>query len=180
VAVEAEDAYLVARAQEGFLDAFEQLVHRHNAAAYRIALRMLGDEKVAQDIAQDVARAALVDAWRNLSQLPRDTSFALWLYGIVSRATLDRLASRHAEGNAGTRHGSTAEGVADRPTSVAAAITALPPAQRIVLVLHHFEGLPNPDVAIITGSTVADTRRLLFRARRTLAAILGQWEVAAQ
>lgn len=170
--VEAEDAYLVARAREGSLDAFGQLVHRHNAAVYRIALRMLGDETGAQDVAQ----AALVLAWQNLPQFPRDASFALWLYGIVARATLDRLASHRAEGS---DQGSS-DGVAARPTSVGAAITALPPAQRIVLVLHHFEGLPYADVATVTGSTVSDTRRLLFRARRTLAATLGQWEVAAQ
>lgn len=111
---------------------------------------------------------------------PRDTSFALRLYGIVARETLHRLTSGRAEGSAHSRQGATAEGVVDRPSSVATAITALPPAQRLVLVLHHFEGLPYADVATITGGTVADTRRLLFRARRTLAATLGQWEVAAQ
>ena len=176
MAVEGEDAYLVALAQEGHLDAFEQLLHRHNLAAYRVALRMLGDD----EDAQEVAREALVLAWRTLSQFTGNTSFVIWLYTIVTRATLDRLARGRSERTAQSHPQPRADEVAGGPSDIASAITALPPAQRIVLVLHHFEGLPYTDVATITGSTVPDTRRLLFRARRTLAATLGQWEVAAQ
>lgn len=174
MAVEVKDAYLVARAQEGHLDAFEQLLHRHNLAAYRVALRMLGDD----EDAQEVAREALVLAWQTLSQFTGNTSFVIWLYTVVTRATLDRLARGRSARTAQSHP--TADEVAGGPSDIASAITALPPAQRIVLVLHHFEGLPYTDVATITGSTVPDTRRLLFRGRRTLAATLGQWEVAAQ
>lgn len=175
MAVEVEDAYLVTRAQEGSLDAFEQLVHRHSSTAYQVALRMLGDDKAAQDVAQQ----ALVKAWRSLPQFTGHTTFVIWLYAIVTRHTLDRLASGRSERDTES-HPEPTDGIADRPAHVASAITALPPAQRIVLVLHHLEGLSYTDVATITGSTVPDTRRLLFRARRTLAATLGQWEVAAR
>lgn len=176
MAVEVGDAYLVTRAQEGNLDAFEQLVRRHSVAAYRVALRILGND----EDAQDVAREALVLAWRTLPKFPGDASFAIWLYRLVTRATLDRLAHGRSRGAAETHLTPTADEDADGPGHVASAITALPPAQRIVLVLHHFEGLSYADVAIITDSTVPDVRRLLFRGRRTMAATLGQWEVAAQ
>jgi len=54
------DSYLVDRAREGYLDAYELLVQRHSAMAYRVALRLTGDHHDAQDVAQE----ALIAAWR--------------------------------------------------------------------------------------------------------------------
>ena len=53
VSSDVDDAYLVQRAQEGYLDAFDLLVQRHAGLAYRVALRILGDHHDAQDVAQD-------------------------------------------------------------------------------------------------------------------------------
>src|SRR5664280_1848908 len=66
-----EDDYLVARAQGGFLDAFELLVMRHQDGAYRFALRMLDDPQDAQDATQE----AFVDAWRGLAGFTGASSF---------------------------------------------------------------------------------------------------------
>ena len=55
------------------------------------------------------------------------------------------------------------------------AIQALPPAQRITVVLHHLEGLSYAEVAAVTDSSVAAVRSHLFRARRTLGVALQQW-----
>jgi Sigma-70, region 4 len=45
----AGDGYLVARAREGYLDAYEMLVQRHSAMAYRVvALRLCGNHHDAQ------------------------------------------------------------------------------------------------------------------------------------
>ena len=76
------DAYLVARARDGYLDAYEMLVQRHSAMAYRVALRLCGDHHDAQDVAQE----ALIAAWQNLDQFRGDSSFATWLYRIVTPA----------------------------------------------------------------------------------------------
>jgi DNA-directed RNA polymerase specialized sigma24 family protein len=45
----------------------------------------------------------------------------------------------------------------------------------VAIVLHHFEGLSNEEVACITGSTVAAVRSNLFRGRRTLTRTLQDW-----
>ncbi len=86
-APEAQDAYLVARAQDGYLDAFELLVERYAAAAYRVALRLSGDHHDAQDIAQE----ALTAAWENLDQLRDGSVFSTWLYRIVTRRALNKI-----------------------------------------------------------------------------------------
>jgi RNA polymerase sigma factor (sigma-70 family) len=71
---EVGDGYLVDRARDGYLDAYEILVQRHSAMAYRVALRLCGNHD-AQDIAQD----ALIAAWENLARFKADSSFSTWL-----------------------------------------------------------------------------------------------------
>src|ERR1039457_6789989 len=82
---EVGDAYLVARAREGYLDAYELLVQRHSAMAYRVALRLCGNHHDAQDIAQE----ALIAAWENLDRFRADSSFSTGLYQIVTRRVLN-------------------------------------------------------------------------------------------
>ena len=59
--------------------------------------------------------------------------------------------------------------------AVTDAVTALPPPQRVAIVLRHFEGLPLAEIADITGSTVPAVRSHLFRGRRTLSKTLAEW-----
>lgn len=174
-----DDAYLVQRAIEGYLDAYAQLVSRHSSLAYRVALRILGDHHDAEDVAQE----ALVAAWQQLPQFRGRSAFSSWLYRIVTRRALNQLR--------GHRHSESADLLGDIPDSSTApaprlerdltvdavtnAIRALPPAQRVVVVLHHLEGLPYTEVAAITGSSVPSVRSHLFRARRTLGTALEEW-----
>ncbi len=174
-----DDAYLIQRAQEGYLDAYSELVERHGARAYRVALRMLGNHHDAQDVAQE----ALVAAWQQLPRFRRDSSFSTWLYRIVTRRALNRITrTKHADpldllGEV-AQPGSDPSGAAERDLTVdavTAAVTALPAAQRAVIVLHHFENLSYAEVARITGSTEPAVRSHLFRARRTLGKTLQGW-----
>ncbi len=82
-----EDGYLVRRAQEGYLDAYAELVDRHGRLAYRVALRLLGNH----DDAEDVAQEALVSAWQQLPGFQGKSSYATWLYQIVTRRALNRI-----------------------------------------------------------------------------------------
>ena len=88
------DAYLVARAQDGYLDAYELLVRRHSAVAYRVALRLTGNHHDAQDVAQE----ALIAAWQNLAGFRAGSSFSTWLYQIVTRRALNKI--RHGRASA--------------------------------------------------------------------------------
>ena len=81
------DAYLVTRAQEGYIDAYEILVQRHSAMAYRVALRLTGNHHDAQDVAQE----ALIAAWENLTRFRAGSSFSTWLYQIVTRRALNKV-----------------------------------------------------------------------------------------
>jgi RNA polymerase sigma-70 factor (ECF subfamily) len=174
-----DDAYLVRRAQEGYLDAFDVLVERHAGLAYRVAFRVLGDHHAAQDVAQD----ALTSAWQSLSRFRGDSSFTTWLYRIVTRKALNRATRGKVDDSLDLLENvsDTANGPGQQAErnetvdAVTAAISALPVAQRTVIVLHHFEGLSYEQVATVTGSSVPAVRSHLFRARRGLAATLERW-----
>ena len=173
------DGYLVARARDGYLDAYEMLVQRHSAMAYRVALRLSGDHYDAQDIAQE----AFIAAWRNLDRFRADSSFSTWLYQIVTRRSLnkvsrgrvadlvnllDEAADPDTEPDARAERNQAVDAVTD-------ALATLPFPQRTVIVLHHFEGLSYAEVAKVTGSSVPAVRSHLFRARRTLGKTLEEW-----
>jgi RNA polymerase sigma-70 factor, ECF subfamily len=175
-----EDAYLVARARDGYLDAYELLVQRHSAMAYRVALRLTGDHHDAQDVAQE----ALIAAWQGLDRFKGGSSFSTWLYQIVTRRALNKvtrggddrsldLLPDRADQAMGTADKAERSLAADAVTS---ALLALPFAQRTVIVLHHFEGLPYAEVATVTGATEPAVRSHLFRARRALAKTLEEWK----
>lgn len=174
-----DDGYLVRRAQEGYVDAYAELVDRHGQLAYRVALRLLGNHQDAEDVAQE----ALVTAWQQLPRFKARSSFSTWLYQIVTRKTLNRITrSRPTESldllgdvsKAGEEPGQQTE----RNLTIDAvtdAVAALPPPQRIAIVLRHFEGLSNAEIARITGGTIPAVRSHLFRGRRTLSQTLEQW-----
>jgi RNA polymerase sigma-70 factor (ECF subfamily) len=175
-----DDGYLVRRAQEGYLDAYAELVNRHSPLAYRVALRILEHHQDAEDVAQD----ALVTAWQQLPQFRGESSFSTWLYQIATRRAINRINRdrRHystdalaevADANAQTEIAFERNQKADAVTD---AIQALPPAQRVVVVLHHLEGLSYADVASATASSVPAVRSQLYRARRTLGSALAEWK----
>lgn len=80
------DAELVALAREGDTGAFDQLVARHQAAAYRAALAALRSPEDAEEVAQD----AFVRAWGSLHRFRGDASFRTWLLTIVWNRALSR------------------------------------------------------------------------------------------
>ena len=76
----------MALARAGAADAFDQLVARHQAAAYRAAFAALRNREEAEDAAQD----GLVRAWANLDRFRGQASFRTWLLSIVWNAALSR------------------------------------------------------------------------------------------
>jgi RNA polymerase sigma-70 factor (ECF subfamily) len=174
-----DDAYLVRRAQEGFLDAYAELAERYTSRAYHTALRMLGNHHDAQDVTQD----ALVAAWQGIGQFKAESSFATWLYRIVTNQCLNRINRAHPTQRLDAMPEIAADqgGPAERAEqsmivdAVAVAIAALPGPQRVALVLHQFERLSYAQIAEVTETTVPAVRSHLHRARRTLATTLREW-----
>jgi RNA polymerase sigma-70 factor, ECF subfamily len=173
-----EDSILVRAAQNGDVDAFEELVRRYQTSIYRVALRMLGSRADAQDAVQET----FVRAWRALPRFRHDSAISTWLYRIVTRRALDRIASRRSTGTldeveveAGPDPAQAAEHQ-ERLRAVTGAIANLPPDQRAALVLREFEGLSYQEVAQVLGASVPAIKTRIHRARMTIIQQTSSWQ----
>lgn len=165
--LQVDDRILLQAAQDGDPDAFEALVRRHQAAVYRVALRMLGSEADAQDATQE----SFVRAWRGLERFRRESAVSTWLYRIVTRRCLDAIAARRPtealhqiELDAGVDCADTAE-QSERLRAVTRAIAGLPGEQRAALVLREFEGLSYDQLADVLNTSVPAVKGRIHRAR---------------
>src|SRR6267378_806206 len=80
-----EDQVLVLRAKSGDRDALEEIVGRHQAWIYNIAVRMLYHPQDAEDATQEI----LVKAVTALSSFEGRSSFRTWLYRIAVNHVLN-------------------------------------------------------------------------------------------
>ncbi|MEW6285765.1 MAG: sigma-70 family RNA polymerase sigma factor [Chloroflexota bacterium] len=77
---------LIFSAQRGDLDAFNALVQTHQDMLYRIALRIVHDESLAEDAVQE----ALIHAFRHIRSF-RGGNFKSWLARVTVNASYDEL-----------------------------------------------------------------------------------------
>jgi RNA polymerase sigma-70 factor (ECF subfamily) len=84
-----DETALIQSAQKGDLDAFNTLILRYQDAVFNTALRILGDE----DLAQDAAQEAFISAFRSLATF-RGGSFKAWIMRTVTNASYDELRRR--------------------------------------------------------------------------------------
>ncbi len=168
-----DEKALVLSAQRGELEAFSELVRRHQRRAYAVARAIVITHEDAEDAVQD----AFLHAYRALHRFLPDQAFGAWLHRIVSNASLDitrRRKVRDAE---------------DLPETVASpfrdpaesdelrlrlrdALAKLPVRQRSVIVLHDVEGFKHSEIGKLLGIPEGTARSDLHYARSALRALL--------
>ena len=159
---------------------FETRVLPHLDAAYNLARWLLRDDHAADDAVQD----ALMRAMRYIASLREDEARA-WLMGIVRNtcfSILEKLrkgpewvefdeemfdASVHASGMAGSDPAAHLQRLRTK-SCVDAAIRALSPPLREVIVLRELEGLDYAEIAVIAGVPLGTVMSRLSRARDRL------------
>lgn len=164
---EFDDEHLVTRAKQGQVAAFEELVRRHQDRVYRVAWRLLGDEREAEDAAQD----AFLQAWRSLGAFRGDSAFGTWLYRITSNRCLNMLRGRReleelpADRKSDSPSIETTVEARLQLEDVRRAIATLTPEQRIPLVLRELEHCSYEELATILDVSVSAVKSRLLRAR---------------
>lgn len=171
---------LVARARAGDAEAFEALVRAHYRAAYATALAVTGTPMDAEDAVQD----GFIRALERLDECDPDR-FPGWLLTIVrNRAHNLRDRERVRAGapvdegflpSAG-RTDARAERLELR-AALEAALGALSPVQREIVLLHDLEGWKHREIAEALGLSEVMARQHLFKARQRLRARLGESDV---
>jgi RNA polymerase sigma-70 factor (ECF subfamily) len=176
-ALPATDMELARRARQGDDQAFHELVDRHAAHVYRLALALVGNAADAEDVVQE----ALSGALRSLRSFEGRSSVKTWLSSIVVRqaAKWHRTQARHRvvrldeleEG--AVRPGSSLEAgdAADRSLvrlDVLAVLQTVSREHREVLVLREMEGRSYGEIAEILAIPRGTVESRLHRARQEL------------
>lgn len=168
---------LIREARNGDVHALESLYRRHVDGVFALCLRMVGEERRAEELTQDV----WVRVWERLGSFRFESAFSTWLYRVASNVVLQsERRSRRRERRAGrmlaqthTRPAGMDERVVEQ-VDLERAIAMLPPRARAVLVLHDLRGHTHAEVAGILDIAEGTSRAHLFAARERLRrALLG-------
>ena len=176
-----EDSFLIARARQGDLPAFEEVVRRYQRRVYGVALRIVR----AHDVADDVAQEAFVRAWRSLDRFDLGRPFGPWVCRIAANLAVNHVRSPRAreeglpEGPAETRDPDPGPLGAVLDTEARqvldAAVAALPAEQRAVFVLRAVEEMSYAEIAEALSLSPGTVMSRLFRARERLARALAPY-----
>lgn len=166
----------------GVPGAFESLVRDHQGLCWHVIQRMVRHPEDTRELCQE----AFLRVHRHLGQYRFDAPLKSWIAQVaysVARRHLERrriplvesvdddgmgLAERIAD----DRDLAATVADADAATHLYAAIEALPPLQRTLLTLYHFEELPIGEISRITGLAEGTIKSHLFRSRRALRVLL--------
>ncbi len=168
------DRDLVEAARDRDREAYADLIRARGDRLYALAHRILRDI----DRAEDALQEALVIAWRDLPGLRDPDRFDAWLHRLVVRACLveakrERRRVEHLRVlpldlmNAGDEY----RLVADRD-QLDRGFRRLPPEQRALLVLRHYEGRDPAEIAAILDIPVGTVHSRLHHAHLAMRAAL--------
>jgi RNA polymerase sigma-70 factor (ECF subfamily) len=145
---------------------------------FAFGMKMCGDPDDAQEVAQDT----LLSMVRSVRDFRGEASLSTWLYTVArsfcikKRRRTKGAPAHHEPLDAAARE--QAAGPAPSPEqtllgretrdAVAAALDQLEPEAREVVILRDLEGLTAPEVAQVTGLSVAAVKSRLHRARQSL------------
>ena len=173
------DESLVQATGKGDMVAFEEIVRRYQAWVWRVAFRFLGDENEAADMVQE----AFLRLMNAAGRYRPNAKFRTYFYQIITRLCLDRAKKKQPL---------YLETISDSPdpspgavdalmwqetsAAVRTALDALPPNQRMAIVLRYYEDQNYDEIASVLETTTKAVERLLARGRERLRVILRNWD----
>lgn len=170
-----DSANLVRRLKAGDEKAFEELVVEYRERLYRVAWRIVRDD----DMAEDAAQEAFIKVYRHIGRFQGRSSLYTWIYRITVNIALNKLKRDrfrqllplgdlprmdHRPSADPAREALSSE-VASR---IDEAVRALPEKQRAVFTLKFYEGLGHKQIAEIVGCSEGTSKANYFHAIRKL------------
>ncbi len=176
------DRALVEQALGGRLEAFNQLVLRHQDHLFALVYRLVPD----RDQAADAVQEAFFSAYRNLASF-RGGSVKSWLGRIAVNAALDMQRTRRRRPSqpypaledetwqppAGEDAEPDVRAVsAERSRALAAALAQIGEDQRTAIVLYDVHGYDYAEIAALTGVEIGTVKSRIHRGRLALRGLL--------
>ena len=183
-----KDVDLVQRTLAGSQEAFRDLVVRYQRPVLSLIRRMVKDQAIAEELAQEV----FLKAFRALASYDQRRKFSNWLFKIAHNSAIDLLRRRRlptvpletTERDEPDLVAVVADSSVQDPESraqnrdlakaIEAAIGSLKPLYREVVVLRYQQGLAYEEITEVTGLPLGTVKTHLFRARKAMAQYLEQ------
>jgi RNA polymerase sigma-70 factor (ECF subfamily) len=169
------DHDLVYAARDGDIVAFDALFYRYRDGIFRLGLAITKDPSAAEEIVVDT----FARAHRALARLEPDDSLRPWLYRVAVNLSYNRRPRKgvvlssldEAADEALANEDGSPPNVAEQAELrrfVLAAVEALGPKHRLVVVLHYLNGLNLTEIAEVVDCPVGTVKSRLHYALRRL------------
>lgn len=184
-----EDFRWVTLAQHGDMDAYNQLILRHQGKIYAMILNMIRNDADAWDLSQDV----FIKAWKALPSFENRSLFSTWLFRITHNVVYDWVRKRKIESSGELNDeifnrdridlsAKTAPALIESPDEalsnselrikIGAALEKISPEHREVVILKDVQGLSYKEIADVMECTLGTVMSRLFYARQKLQTLL--------
>ncbi len=181
------DNQLIIDVQKGDMKAFEKLVYRYDRHVLNIAKSFKNDDDDAKDIYQEV----FLRVFRGLKNFQFKSEFSTWLFRITTNVCITHQSRKKGHdsidreigtedndtklvGDVLSDHKSSDELVIGSDTSnhIQMALNELPPKQKMVFTLKHYEEYKIREIADIMQCTEGAVKKYLYTATHKLRSML--------
>lgn len=169
------DPRTLARAREGDLAAFEDLVRTYQGDVWRFAYHLTRDRALAEDVTQE----AFLRAFRFLRSFRGDSKFTSWLFRIARNCGMDAIRARKTHQ---TREYPAPTGPSDPEAraELDAALASVSEQHREPFLLIEVFGLSYQEAADVLQLKVGTVKSRMHRARLSLMSALAVEEDAGE
>jgi RNA polymerase sigma-70 factor, ECF subfamily len=174
------DRALVEAAAGGSLEAFDELVRRHQAAIVGMVRALTSGRTDAEDLAQDV----FVRAWKSLRTFRGDSTFRTWLHRVAinvvrsaqrKQSRMLRLFRSRAEDEEDPATPALPiDAQLARRQIVERALASLPDDLRVAVTLRDLQGLEYQEIAAMLDVPIGTVESRIFRGRQRLRPLLAE------
>lgn len=173
------DDFYIGKICNGDHDAFRYFIKTYKDIAYSIAISVVKDEFIAQEVTQD----AFMKAFKNIGSFSKKSTFSTWFYRIVMNEALMRLRKLKKEfidftdindDDISDENAILSLKEDEQTYLINEALRKLSSKESLALRLFYLQEESVKEVCEITGWSEANTKIILHRARKNMFVVLTQ------
>lgn len=178
------------QAQTGNLEAYDELMRRHQLKIYGLIYNMTGNRHDTEDLLQEV----FLKGFKVIKRFRGKSSFYTWIYRIALNRTINFLKKRKSRAALSLNEMDIAlesdpsflewrsrqtpvrdAALSELQEKLNSALQTLSEKHRAVVVLHDVQGVPHEEIAKMLNCSAGTVRSRLFYARQLLQAELAEY-----
>lgn len=174
------DGDLVGRVRAGDLEAFGDLVERHQSSVFGVCYRLMAERQLAEDMAQE----AFLRAYDRLETFEIGRPFGPWIRQVAANLCLNELKRsrvttvpllEEADSRTGPRSRGPEQAQVHREVrrNVREALLELPAKYRVAIELRHFHDMSYREIGRTMAWSESEVKTNLYRGRKQLSEVLG-------